>query len=112
MRYKLVAVTSESQTLSTPPILRISVVVHPVEYCHSVPPIRSSLRVPVTIGLPYDPDNDEVSHGEKDQGRGGSETKVGKQSVIERDRPYRPPLRRPGRAGRRRAPGSMSSHGA
>lgn len=90
MRYKLITVTSESQALSTPPILRISVVVRPAEYFRSVPPIHSSLCIPVTIGLPYDPDNDEVPYGEKDQGQGGSETKVGKRSVTQRDRPYRP----------------------
>lgn len=83
---------NESWALSTPPILRISTAVHPTEYCRSAPPLNASSRIPVTLGLPCSPENEEVPHGEKDQGQGGPEAEAGERSVAERDRPHRPCL--------------------
>ena len=36
----------------------------------SAPPLNASPRIPVTLGLPCSPENEEVPHGEKDQGQG------------------------------------------
>ena len=40
--------------------------------------------------LPCSPENEEVPHGEKDQGQGGPEAEVGERAFAERDRPHRP----------------------
>lgn len=83
--------------------MRISTAVHPDEYCRSAPPLNEFPPAPVTLALPCSPENEEVPHGEKDQGQGGPEAEVGERSVAERDRPHRPRLeaQRPGRAGGR-----------
>lgn len=83
--------------------MRISTAAHPTEYCRSAPPLNAFPRIPVTLGLPCSPENEEVPHGEKDQGQGGPETEVGERAFAERDRPHRPRLeaQRPGRAGSR-----------
>lgn len=72
--------------------MRISTAVHPTEYCRSAPPLNASSRIPVTLGLPCSPENEEVPHGEKPQGQGGPEAEAGERSVAERDRPHRPCL--------------------
>ena len=47
------------------------------------------------LGLPCSLENEEVPHGEKDQGRGGPAAEVGERSVAERDRLHRPRLEAP-----------------
>lgn len=64
----MLEIISESQALSTPPILRIGTAVHPAEYCRSAPPINVPGH-PVTLGLPCSPENEEVPNGEKDRTR-------------------------------------------
>ena len=39
-------------------------------YCRSAPPLNASPSIPVTIGLPCSSENEEVPHGEKNQGQG------------------------------------------
>lgn len=89
--------------------MRISTAAHPTEYCRSAPPLNAFPRIPVTLGLPCSPENEEVPHGEKDQGQGGPEAEVGERAFAERDRPHRPRLeaQRPGRAGSREGAGRL-----
>ena len=89
--------------------MRIRTTAHPTEYCRSAPPLNAFPRIPVTLGLPCSPENEEVPHGEKDQGQGGPEAEVGERAFAERDRPHRPRLeaQRPGRAGSREGAGRL-----
>ena len=52
-------------------------------YCESAPPLNASPRIPVTLGLPCSPENEEVPHGEKDQGQGGPEAEVGEHTDLD-----------------------------
>ena len=50
--------------------------------------IKRPPRIPVTLGLPSGPENEEVPPGEKDQGQRGPEDEVGERAVQERDNPF------------------------